>query len=170
MDLNLQSGGSVQVSDAVFGADYNEPLIHQVVTAYMAGARAGTRAQRSRLLTSFQHMSASAVATFFDRYDNESFRIVRERKSNGPTVLVDTQITRPRKDPVDISYVVAKLRDRWWVIDIIIGGGISEIKVRRNEYATLLKEGGLDRLASELNAKAERLLSGKETVETVIQR
>jgi len=48
MDLNLHSGGSVEVSDAVFGADYNEPLIHQVVTAYMAGARAGTRAQKNR--------------------------------------------------------------------------------------------------------------------------
>jgi len=48
MDLNLHSGGSVEVSDAVFGAEYNEPLIHQVVNAYLAGARAGTRAQKSR--------------------------------------------------------------------------------------------------------------------------
>jgi large subunit ribosomal protein L4 len=48
MDLNVQAGGSLQVSDAVFGADYNESLVHQVVTAYMAGARAGTRAQKSR--------------------------------------------------------------------------------------------------------------------------
>ena len=48
MDLNVQAGGSLQVSDAVFGADYNESLVHQVVTAYMAGARSGTRAQKSR--------------------------------------------------------------------------------------------------------------------------
>jgi len=38
----------VEVSEHAFGARYNEPLVHQVVTAYMAGARAGTRAQRSR--------------------------------------------------------------------------------------------------------------------------
>jgi large subunit ribosomal protein L4 len=49
MDLNLHSGaGSVQVSDAVFGAEYRPALIHQVVTAYMAGARAGTKAQKGR--------------------------------------------------------------------------------------------------------------------------
>ena len=52
MDLNVQAGGSgsetLKVSDAVFAADYNEALIHQVVTAYMAGARAGTKAQKSR--------------------------------------------------------------------------------------------------------------------------
>ncbi len=48
MDLNVQGGSSIQVSDAVFGADYKEALIHQVVTAYMAGARAGTKAQKNR--------------------------------------------------------------------------------------------------------------------------
>jgi large subunit ribosomal protein L4 len=40
--------GTVQVSDALFGAPFNEALIHQVVVAYMAGARAGTRAQKTR--------------------------------------------------------------------------------------------------------------------------
>jgi len=51
MDLNVQAGGTsetLQVSDTVFAADYNEALIHQVVTAYMAGARSGTKAQKSR--------------------------------------------------------------------------------------------------------------------------
>lgn len=48
MDLNVQAGGNMQVSGAVFGADYNESLIHQVVTAYLAGSRAGTRAQKTR--------------------------------------------------------------------------------------------------------------------------
>ena len=52
MDLNVHAlggaGGSMQVSDAVFGADFKEALIHQVVTAYLAGARAGTKAQKTR--------------------------------------------------------------------------------------------------------------------------
>lgn len=48
MDLNVQGGASLQVSDAVFGADFKEALVHQVVNAYMAGARAGTKAQKNR--------------------------------------------------------------------------------------------------------------------------
>jgi large subunit ribosomal protein L4 len=48
MDLNVQGGSKIQVSDAVFGAEFKEPLVHQVVAAYMAGARAGTKAQKSR--------------------------------------------------------------------------------------------------------------------------
>jgi len=39
---------SVKASDELFGRDYNEPLVHQVVTAYMANARKGTRAQKAR--------------------------------------------------------------------------------------------------------------------------
>lgn len=40
--------GSVEVADAAFGKEFNEDLIHQVVTAYLAGARQGSRAQKSR--------------------------------------------------------------------------------------------------------------------------
>lgn len=40
--------GTLSVSDGTFAREYNEDLVHQVVTAYMAGARQGTRAQKSR--------------------------------------------------------------------------------------------------------------------------
>jgi len=42
------SAGNVAVPDAVFGRDFNESLVHQVITAYLAGARAGTHAQKTR--------------------------------------------------------------------------------------------------------------------------
>ena len=45
---SAKAGGSLDVSDAAFGKAFNEPLVHQVVTAYQAGARAGTRAQKNR--------------------------------------------------------------------------------------------------------------------------
>lgn len=48
MDLRLHSGGTLQVADAVFGVDYKPALIHKVVTAYLATARAGTKAQKGR--------------------------------------------------------------------------------------------------------------------------
>ncbi len=45
---NAKQGGTVQVADTAFGTDFNEGLIHQVVTAYLAGARSGTKAQKTR--------------------------------------------------------------------------------------------------------------------------
>ncbi len=43
-----QSGSVIEASDITFGKDFNEALVHQVVTAYLAGARAGTRAHKNR--------------------------------------------------------------------------------------------------------------------------
>jgi large subunit ribosomal protein L4 len=49
MKVQLQdSNKTVEFGDAIFGAKYNEPLIHQVVTAYLAGQRQGTKAQKRR--------------------------------------------------------------------------------------------------------------------------
>ncbi|QEP42604.1 50S ribosomal protein L4 [Ectothiorhodospiraceae bacterium BW-2] len=46
--LDGTSAAMVELSAAVFERDFNEPLIHQVVTAYLAGARQGTKAQKNR--------------------------------------------------------------------------------------------------------------------------
>jgi large subunit ribosomal protein L4 len=49
MELQIQGGsGSVKVSDETFGQDFRESLVHQVVTACMAGTRAGTVRQKNR--------------------------------------------------------------------------------------------------------------------------
>ncbi len=49
MELNVSGKKSkVEVSEAVFGRDYSEALIHQVVTSFMATGRAGTKAQKNR--------------------------------------------------------------------------------------------------------------------------
>ena len=44
--------GKVDLSDTTFGADFNETLVHQVVVAYQAGGRSGTRAQKNRAAVS----------------------------------------------------------------------------------------------------------------------
>lgn len=48
IDDNGQPAATLAASDALFGRDYNEALIHQVVVAYQANGRQGTRAQKAR--------------------------------------------------------------------------------------------------------------------------
>ncbi|MEO0439099.1 MAG: 50S ribosomal protein L4 [Pseudomonadota bacterium] len=57
MELNIvgpgnQEAGTVSVSEANFAREYNEDLVHQVVTSYLSGARQGTRAQKNRAAVS----------------------------------------------------------------------------------------------------------------------
>jgi len=48
VDLKTVTGAAVELSDTAFGREFNEALVHQVVTAYLAGSRQGTRAQKTR--------------------------------------------------------------------------------------------------------------------------
>jgi large subunit ribosomal protein L4 len=46
--LSKKDSKQIEVKDSIFGIEFNNDLVHQVVTAYMAGSRAGTKAQKSR--------------------------------------------------------------------------------------------------------------------------
>jgi len=52
MQLAVAGGKNIKVSEATFGRDFSEALVHQVVTAYLAGARSGTKAQKNRAAVS----------------------------------------------------------------------------------------------------------------------
>ena len=53
--------GTVSVSDVAFAREYNEDLVHQVVTAYLSGARQGTRAQKNRAAAAGSGAAAAAA-------------------------------------------------------------------------------------------------------------
>ena len=48
MELNITNGKTLSVSDSVFGREFSEDLVHQVVVAYRNAGRAGTKAQKTR--------------------------------------------------------------------------------------------------------------------------
>jgi len=48
MQLSVTGGKKIEVSETTFGREFSEALVHQVVTAYLAGARSGTKAQKNR--------------------------------------------------------------------------------------------------------------------------
>jgi len=48
MDIQVKNGSALNVSDNVFGREYNEALVHQAVVAFLAGGRSGTKRQLSR--------------------------------------------------------------------------------------------------------------------------
>ena len=78
MELQLKtatgraSKNVIQVSDANFGCKFNEPLIHQVVTAHLAGARAGTI--RSPLWRGGGHTFAAVPASYAQKVNKKMYR------------------------------------------------------------------------------------------------
>jgi phospholipid transport system substrate-binding protein len=124
--------------------------------------RKGTKEQRERAVKAFGEMHTALLAGLFDTYNGENFRTIRARPTGGKIVLVDSEILDGDGDPTLVTFVTAKVRGRWWVIDVIIAGGISEVKVKLNEFHRLLVDGGLDSLSAALEQKKRRLLTGEE--------
>ncbi len=49
LNLKTNKSTSQEISDVVFDRDYNESLVHQITTAYMASGRSGSKAQKNTL-------------------------------------------------------------------------------------------------------------------------
>jgi len=132
----------------------------------MAGLSAGqhwqtaTNDQRERLVQGFSRMSIATLATLFDGYSGEIFSVTGERQGPQDITFVDTVLKSPGRDSdVVISYVARKFGNEWRLIDVIVDGGISELKVRISEYRQTLNTGGIEALITLLNKKADDLLS-----------
>ncbi len=143
------------------------PLIKQTFhLSLMAGLSAGQywnqadSKQQQRLVDAFTNMSIATLATLFDGYSGEEFSIVGERPGPQGLTFVDTSLKVPGRDKnVTISYVARKFEGDWLLIDVIVDGGISELKVRISEYRLTLNKGGIEALIELLNNKVKSLLS-----------
>lgn len=121
--------------------------------------RSATPEQRENLVEVFGRLSVSTYAARFDGYSGENFETLGEREGPRGSVLVDTQIVRSPDPPVGITYVMTEDNGQWRIIDLLLEGKVSEMATRRSEYNPILREGGPDKLAAALDAKAEALLA-----------
>ena len=60
-------------------------------------------------------------------------------------------------EPVKVDYMMRRNGDSWLISDIYLDGVISEVATRRSEFATILKNDGIDGLIAALNRKADIL-------------
>ena len=138
-----------------------EQVFHLPVMARIIAGSYWDRADGSlkrRFVSSFARMGVSTLATLFDGYSGETFAIEGERPPIKRTVVVKTQILRVDDSPVDIAYVTRQFDSRWYVIDVLLDGYISELKVRKSEYRSVLRKGGIEALIVTLDRKADELL------------
>ena len=144
-----------------------EPLVKGTFhLSLMAGLSAGehwqtaNEDQRKRLVAAFTRMSIATLATLFNGYSGESFQVVGERDGPQQIVFVDTVLKSSGRDSdVQISYVARQFGQYWQLIDVIVDGGISELKVRISEYRQTLKSGGVEALIKLLEGKSNDLLA-----------
>ena len=116
-------------------------------------------AAKKNVTEAFARLSVATYASNFNGYGGEKFETKGLRDGPKKSKLVDTQVVGKDGGRIDISYVMQQADGVWKVVNVILDKGISELAVRRSEYAGLLDKGGADLLVKTLNDKAESLLS-----------
>ncbi len=116
--------------------------------------------ERQALVSAFSDWVVATYASRFDGYAGESFATAGESALQSGDRLVRTQLLRPNDAPVQLNYLLRGGEGRWRVVDIYLGGTISELASRRAEFTALLREGGAERLAAELRRRTGALLGG----------
>ena len=72
-------------------------------------------------------------------------------------VMVRSQIIKANGEPVKVDYMMHRNGEGWLISDIYLDGAISEVATRRSEFATILRNEGIDGLITALNRKADIL-------------
>ncbi len=120
--------------------------------------KAADEDRQNRLHAAFLRMSIATLATLFDGYSGQTFVFVGESPGPQRTRIVETRIVDPDQSFVAIDYVARKVGGRWFIVDVLVDKGISELTVRRSEYRKVLRDKGIDGLIATLEAKAGQLL------------
>jgi phospholipid transport system substrate-binding protein len=144
-----------KLSGAV-GASFNLPFMMEAATG--SRWRAASMDERTRLTDAFLRMSIGTYLTRFENYNGEYFVVTGEQPYIDGTTRVATRLVRPNRPDLSIVYVAQRFDDGWRIVDLIFGGGISELTVRKSEFAGVLAQGGIARLIARLDEQAGKLL------------
>ena len=115
-----------------------------------------TEAQRQQVTGSFGRYISAIYADHFDSYAGQKLQVTGEQP-NAEGVMVKSQIIKANGEPVKVDYMMHRSGTGWLISDIYLDGAISEVAIRRSEFAAILKNEGIDGLIVALNRKADIL-------------
>lgn len=109
-------------------------------------------AQRKRFSDVFRGMILRTYAARFDGYDSERFEMLGQEASVAGTEIVRS-VLHTKTEDVQLDYRMRSTPQGWRVIDVYLGGTVSELALRRAEYTSVLDRDGFDALVSALERK-----------------
>ena len=112
-------------------------------------------AQQQAFTEAFTDYSIGVFADRFNGYSGEKFEILGEQPARRGTVVVQNQIVKSDGEAVAINYLAKPENDGkdWRLVDTILGGSVSELAARRDEYSGIIKRLGINALIERLKDK-----------------
>jgi phospholipid transport system substrate-binding protein len=116
--------------------------------------------QQGQLVQAFSEWSIATYANRFNGFSGESFSTAGVSTLRSGDQMVRTLLNRVNDAPVQLNYLLRQAQAGWRIVDVYLTGTISELASRRAEFATVLQQGGADRLIAELRRRSSALMRG----------
>lgn len=116
-------------------------------------------ADQKRWSETFTRFTTANYAGRFKGFSGEKFVTLGVDDAAHDTRLVRTKIVVPGDEDVELNYRVMQENGGWKVIDVYLNGKVSELALRRSEYASALKRDGFDQLVASVETKIANLKS-----------
>jgi len=129
---------------------YNLPLLARFSIG--RGWRHLSADQRKQFVAIFSRLVIATYANRFDGYSGETFKYVAEQPLSHRRSLIHTLLVRPNDDDVQLDYILRQSHHQWRVINVI-ADGVSDLALKRADYAALLKRQGFAALINKLKEK-----------------
>lgn len=120
-------------------------------------------ADKKRWAETFTRFTTANYAGRFTGYTGEEFVTLGVENAARDTRLVRTKIVVPNDETVELNYRVMLRDGQWRVIDVYLNGKVSELALRRSEYASALKRDGFERLVASVETKIADLKKKGQT-------
>ena len=115
-----------------------------------------TPADQTALVAAFRRMTIAQYASNFSSFSGQSFTIDPKVEARGGDRLVRTTLNDPNGSPVAIAYRLRQSGGGWKIIDVFYRNSISQLAIRRSDFAGVLASGGAKALTAHLNALATK--------------
>jgi phospholipid transport system substrate-binding protein len=146
----------------VVNASFDFPTIARVVLGRVWGTL--TDGERERFLAVFSELSVVTYAARFDSHTDERFVTLGSAPGRAEgEALVRTALQRPAsgKPPVSLHYLLRRGPDGVWRVVNVVADGVSDLSLKRTEYAGILRGGNIASLIERLEAQIRDLLNGE---------
>lgn len=120
-------------------------------------------ADKKRWAETFTRFTTANYAGRFTGFTGEQFITLGMEDAAHDTRLVRTKIVVPNEEDVELNYRVIRRDGSWKVIDVFLNGKVSELALRRSEYASALKRDGFEQLVASVETKIADLQSKGRT-------
>ena len=147
--------GRVKLLDPVVRDCFDLKTMARVATG--AGWSKLSDADQARIVDTFSKFTVANYASQFKAYDGEKFTTKGETDT-GRGKAVDTTLGAPSDtEPTELNYQLRQSDGQWKIVDVYLDSSVSQLALRRNEFAAAMAAGGVDNLIAQMEKSTAQM-------------